>query len=113
MQLMTTRSRLIPFLVAALVTQSLIGAVPHTHRFNESDTEVSQAETGVITLHDVGEPAHECLACSVHVPMVDSAAGRGIIHGVEQTSSESVLLWSISILSVNRKANPRGPPRIT
>jgi len=104
--------RLIPLLVTALVIQGLVGVVPHTHRTGGLEAEVARADSGLITIYETDESAHDCLACSVHAPMVEAAASRGIVHGVEQAYSAPVIQWSISILSPHRTANPRAPPRI-
>ena len=76
--------RLIPLLVTALVIQGLVGVVPHTHRTGGLEAEVARADSGLITIYETDESAHDGLACSVHARMVEAAASRGIVHGVVQ-----------------------------
>ena len=106
---MTSRSRLIPLLVAALVVQGLVGVVPHTHGIGGHETGVPQAER-FLALHGISDATHSCLACSVHAPVVESATDRGLIHRVERTSPATVDRRSVSALALNRIANPRAPP---
>jgi hypothetical protein len=108
---MTPRSRLIPLLVAVLVVQGLVGVVPHTHGIGGHETEVPQADR-FLAPHGFSEVTHDCLACSVHAPAVDSATDRGLIHRDETTAPSTVDRRSVSALSVNRTDNPRAPPWI-
>ena len=105
--------RLIPLLAAVLVIQGLVGVLPHTHEIGGVGTEdgFSQA-VGIVTPHGASDASHDCLACLVHAPDVESAADRGIVHGVVLAATAPVIRWSISILSNHKTANPRAPPRI-
>ena len=108
---MTSRSRLIPLFVAVLVIQGLVGVVPHTHGFGGHGTGFSRAE-GVLAPPAISDATHDCLACSVHAPVFQSATDRGLIHRVEKTSPATVDRWPISALSLSRTASPRAPPWI-
>jgi len=103
--------RLIPLLVGAMVIQGLVGVLPHTHGCGAIFTEASQA-TGVVASGGGSLIGHDCLACSLHAPMVDAAADRGVVHGIERASTVPVVRWSISVLSSQQISNPRAPPWI-
>jgi len=109
---MPRHRRLIMLLVAVLVIQGLVGVVPHRHGPSGVGAEVSQAHSGVVTSRGVSDASHDCLGCSVYAPVVESAADRGLVHGVEEASLAPVVRWSISVLSPHQTANPRAPPRI-
>ncbi len=109
---MSRYRRLIPLLAVVLVIQGLAGVVPHTHRAGEFGTETSQAEGSVIISQDTEDASHDCLACSIHAPVFETAGDRGLVHGVVQASPAPAVQWSISVLSLHQIANPRAPPRI-
>ena len=94
-----------------MVIQGLVGVLPHTHSCGAVVTEASQA-TGVVASGGVSLTGHDCLACSVHAPMVDAAADRGVVHGTERAATVPVFRWSVSVLSSHQTANPRAPPWI-
>jgi len=112
MQPMTTSRRLIPILAAVLVIQGLVGVLPHTHGHRGAGSEISGVDGSIVSALGVSGPPHDCLACSIHAPVFESAANQRFVHAVEQASPTSVVQWSITILALNQTANPRAPPRI-
>jgi len=110
---MTSHRRLIPLLVAVLVIQGLVAVLPHTHGCGDGETGIGNVQAaGIETPPRISNSAHACLACSVHAPMVEAAADRGVVHGIERASTIAVVRWSISVLSSHQNVNPRAPPRI-
>ncbi len=109
---MPRRRHLIPLLVAILVIQGLAGVVPHTHGPAGFGAEVSPAESGVITSQDAREASHDCLACSVHTPVVEPAAESGPATKSAVVSTVLVVDGSGDALSTLSPTHPRGPPRV-
>lgn len=109
---MTVRCRLIPLLVAVLVIQGLVGAVPHTHRPEMAAEGPAPDAVGAVAFNCVTDESHHCLACSVHAPVVEQAAEFGIATGLSSTISVAIDGESSEPLFLLTSASPRGPPRV-
>ncbi len=104
MPLMLRHRHLIPLLVAVLVIQSLVAVLPHTH-CSMVDGQAWQTSSHI-------DATHHCLACSVHVPVVEPTGEFSGAAGSTITIPVSAEAGSSDVFSILSTASPRGPPRI-
>jgi len=109
---MVFRRRLIPLLTVVLVIQSLVAVVPHTHGSETADIGPGVGGVGAAASIGVTAGSHQCLACSVHAPVVVQAAEFGTATGLAIAVSAAIDGGSSATLPVLTSGGPRGPPRV-
>jgi len=108
---MVFRRSLIPLLTAVLVIQSLVAVVPHTHGFETASMDRELGCAGSLASKSALDGSHNCLACSVHSPVVEQAAKFGIAAGLAAAIFVATDAGSSVTLPVLTSGSPRGPPR--
>jgi len=97
--------QLIPLLAVMLLIQDLVAVVPHQHLSVTTGGQALRMLTSI-------DGAHDCLACSVHAPVVEPAAELGSETSRAATVAIAAEHGSRVVLSILASAGPRGPPWI-
>jgi hypothetical protein len=94
---------LIPLLAAVLVLQGMVAVAPHQHG-------PARPETPEINEFVPSQETHQCLACAVHVPLIEPATGSGFIPVTTVVSAATSVGPDDVTVAEPSPFGPRGPP---
>ncbi len=109
---MSRHRHLIPLLVAVLVIQGLVAVVPHTHGSDMAGMGPASGSIGVVVSSGAEDGSHQCLACSVHAPLVEPGPEFVLVASEAPTPTVASDRGSNVAPSFHASASPRGPPRV-